>query len=130
MAETTRNDLGKANERITEVEVNYRDDSVLYDAHLKRTIALENTSSKLVDDLERFQGKTEQRLTKVDEDLGRSSTEAGSTLDRVTSLEEKNASLEERNDKLEADLKAVTEQVNELIKAKLAADKAVEEANA
>ncbi|XP_047331468.1 uncharacterized abhydrolase domain-containing protein DDB_G0269086-like [Impatiens glandulifera] len=130
MAETTRDDLVKANDWITKVEVNYRDDSVLYDAHLKRTVALEDTTSKLVDDLERFQGKTEQRLTKVDEDLGRSSTEAGSTLDMVTSLEEKNASLAERNDKIEADLKAVTEQVNELINAKLAVDKAVEEANA
>ncbi|XP_047306241.1 uncharacterized protein LOC124909621 [Impatiens glandulifera] len=101
MAETTRNDLGKANERITKVEVNYRDDNVLYDVHLRRTVALEDTTSKLVDDLE-----------------------------RVISLEEKNASLEERNTKLEANLKAVTEQVNELIKAKLAADKAVEKANA
>ncbi|XP_047340112.1 uncharacterized protein LOC124943677 [Impatiens glandulifera] len=112
MAETTRDDLGKANERITSVETNYRDEC------------------SLVDDLERFQEKTEQRLTKVDEDLGRSSTEVGSTLDRVISVEEKNASLEERNTKFEADLKAVTEQVNELIKVKLAADKAVEEANA
>ncbi|XP_047340035.1 uncharacterized protein LOC124943593 [Impatiens glandulifera] len=120
----------RANERITEIEVNYRDDNVLYDAHLRRTVDLEDTTSKLVDDLERFQGKTEQRLTKVDEDMGRSSTEAGSTLDRVITVEEKNALLEERNNKLEADLKAVTEQVNELINAKIAADKAVEGANA
>ncbi|XP_047313745.1 myosin heavy chain, clone 203-like [Impatiens glandulifera] len=130
MAETTRDDLGKANERITSVETKYPDADALYDAHLNRTIALEDTTSKLVDDLERFQEKTEQRLTKVDEDLGQSSTQVGSILDKVTNLEEKNASLEERNTKLEADLKAVTEQVNELIKAKLAADKAVEEENA
>ncbi|XP_047320580.1 uncharacterized protein LOC124924611 [Impatiens glandulifera] len=130
LAETTRDDLVKADARITEIEVNYRDDTVLYDAHLKRTVDLENTTSKLVDDLKQFQEKTDQRLTKVDEDLGWSSTEVGSTLDRVTDLEKKNASLEERNDKLEADLKAVTEQVNELMKAKLAADTAVEEANA
>ncbi|XP_047335618.1 paramyosin-like [Impatiens glandulifera] len=130
MAETARNDLGKANERLTEIEVNYRDDTVLYDAYLKRTEDLEGTTSKLVDDLERFQEKTEQRLTKVDEDLGQSSTEAASTLNGVISLEEKNASLEDRNTKLEVDLKAVTEQVNELMKAKLAADTAVEDANA
>ncbi|XP_047312506.1 uncharacterized protein LOC124915790 [Impatiens glandulifera] len=130
LAETTRDDLVKADARITEIEVNYRDDTVLYDAHLKRTVDLEDTTSKLVDDLKRFQEKTDQRLTKVDEDLGRSSTEVGSTLDRVTDLEKKNASLEERNDKLEADLKAVTEQVTELINVKLNADKAVEEANA
>ncbi|XP_047339772.1 uncharacterized protein LOC124943278 [Impatiens glandulifera] len=130
MVETARNDLGKANERLTEIEVNYRDNTVLYDAHLKRTEDLEGTTSKLVDDLERFQEKTDQRLTKVDEDLGRSSTDVGSTLDKVTDLEKKNASLEDRNTKLEADLKAVTEQVNELMKAKLNADKAVEEANA
>ncbi|XP_047339607.1 kinesin-like protein KIN-14D [Impatiens glandulifera] len=140
LAETTREDLVKANERITSVETNYGEADARCDDHLKRTIALEEMTPKLVDDLksvtqrveelERFQEKTEQQLTKVDEDLGRSSTEAGSTLDRVTSLEEKNTSLEERNNKLETDLKAVTEQVNELINAKLAADRAVEEENA
>ncbi|XP_047326001.1 uncharacterized protein LOC124929641 [Impatiens glandulifera] len=130
LAETTRDDLVKADARITKIEANYRDDTILYNDHLKRTEGLEVTTSKLVDDLERFQEKTDQRLTKVDEDLGRSSNEVGSTLDRVTDLEKKNASLEERNDKLEADLKAVTEQVAELINAKINADKAVEEANA
>ncbi|XP_047309755.1 kinesin-like protein KIN-14D [Impatiens glandulifera] len=140
IAETTRDDLGEAVKRITSVETNYGNVDVMYDAHLKRTMALEDMTPKLVDDLEsvsqrvakmeRSQEKTEQRLTKVDEDLERSSAQAGSTLDRVISLEEKNASLEERNTKLEADLKAVTEQVTELIKAKLAADKAIEEANA
>ncbi|XP_047320551.1 uncharacterized protein LOC124924577 [Impatiens glandulifera] len=128
LAETTRDDLGKADERITSVETNYGHADVLYGAHLKRTIALEDTTSKLVDD--RSQEETEHRLTKVDEDRGRSSTQAGLTLDRFISLEEKNATLEERNIKLEADFKAFTEQVTELIKAKLAADKAIEEANA
>ncbi|XP_047313894.1 uncharacterized protein LOC124917527 [Impatiens glandulifera] len=140
LAETTRDDLVKANERITSVETNYGEADVRYGDHLKRTIALEEMTPKLADDLksvnqrvvelERSQEKTEKQLTKVDEDLGRSSAQNGSTLDRVESLEKKNASLEERNDKLEADLKAVTEQVNELINAKIAADKAVEEANA
>ncbi|XP_047306240.1 M protein, serotype 5-like [Impatiens glandulifera] len=140
LAETTRDDLGKANERITSVETNYGEANVLYGAHLKRIIALEDMTPKLVDDLksvsqrvvelERSQEKTEQRLTKVDEDLGRSGTQTDSTLDRVIGLEEKNAILEEQNDKLEADLKEVTEHVNELINAKFSADKAIEEANA
>ncbi|XP_047309954.1 uncharacterized protein LOC124913421 [Impatiens glandulifera] len=140
IAETTRDELGEAFKRITSVETNYGKADVLYVAHLKRTITLEDMTPKLVDDLEsvsqrvvemeRSQEETGQRLTKVDEDLGRSSTQAGSTLDRVIHLEDKNATLEERNNKLEADLKAVTEQVTELIKTKLAADKAIEEANA
>ncbi|XP_047335612.1 uncharacterized protein LOC124939148 [Impatiens glandulifera] len=88
LTETTRDDLGKANERITSVE----------------TIALEETTSKLVDDFE----SVNRRIAEME---------------RVISLEE-------RNNKLEADLKAVTEQVTELIKNKLAADKAIEEANA
>ncbi|XP_047340275.1 uncharacterized protein LOC124943832 [Impatiens glandulifera] len=130
LSKTTRDDLVKADARITEIEADYRDDTILHNEHLKRTEDLEDKTSKMLDDLERFQEKTDQRLTKVDEDLGRSSTKVGSTLDRVTYLEKKNASLEERNDKLEADLKALTEQVTELINAKLNADKAVEEANA
>ncbi|XP_047306355.1 uncharacterized protein LOC124909753 [Impatiens glandulifera] len=130
LAQTTRDNLVKAEARIAEIEVNYRDDTVLYNAHLKRTVDLEDKTSKMVDDLERFQEKPDQQFTKVDEDLGRSSTEVGSTLDRVIDLEKKNTSLEERNDRLEADLKAVTEEVTKLINAKLNADKAVEEANA
>ncbi|XP_047335636.1 rootletin-like [Impatiens glandulifera] len=122
ISETTRDDLGEAVKRITSAETNYGNADVLYDAHLKRTKALEDMTPKLVDDLESVSKK-------VDEDLERSSAQAGSILDRVISLEEKNTSLEERNTKLEADLKAVTEQVTELIKAKLATDKATEEAN-
>ncbi|XP_047314321.1 eukaryotic translation initiation factor 3 subunit A-like [Impatiens glandulifera] len=110
LAETTRDELVKGDARITEIEANYRDNTPLHNDHLQRTEDLEATTSKMVDDLERFQGKTEQRLTKVDEDLGQSSTKAASTLNRVISLEEKNASLEDRNTQLEADLKALTEQ--------------------
>ncbi|XP_047320542.1 uncharacterized abhydrolase domain-containing protein DDB_G0269086-like [Impatiens glandulifera] len=115
-AEKTMNDLIKAENRITKIEADYRDDTILRNDHLKRTEDLEE--------------KTSRMLTEVDEDLGRSSTEAASTLKRVISLEEKNASLEDRNTQLEADLKALTEQVNELIKAKINADTAVVEANA
>ncbi|XP_047315804.1 CAP-Gly domain-containing linker protein 1-like [Impatiens glandulifera] len=110
LAETTRDDLSKANELITSVETNHHDADIRYEAHLKRTIALEETTSKLVDDFE----SVNRRIIEME---------------RVISLEEKNASLEERNTKLEADFKAVTEQVAELIKAKIAANKAIEEAN-
>ncbi|XP_047316087.1 titin homolog [Impatiens glandulifera] len=130
MAETTRDNLVKAEARITNIEADYRDDTVLHNDHLKRTEDLEDKTSRMVDDMDRFQKETDQQLTKVDEDLGRSSTEAASTLNRVISLEEKNASLEDRNTQLEVDLKVLTEQVNELIKAKINVDTAVEEANA
>ncbi|XP_047306243.1 uncharacterized protein LOC124909624 [Impatiens glandulifera] len=126
MAETTKDDLRMAVERITSVETNYGNTDQLYGGHLDRTKALEAITPKLVTDLnsvsqkvaemERSQETTDQRLTKVDEDLAQSSAQAGSTLDR--------------NAKLEADLKAVTEQVAELTTAKLAADKAIEEVNA
>ncbi|XP_047312523.1 titin homolog [Impatiens glandulifera] len=130
MAETTRDNLVKAEARITNIEADYQDDMVLHNDHLQQTEDLEDKTSRMVDDMDRFQREIEQQFTKVDEDLGRSSGEVGSTIDRVIALEKKNAGLEERNDKLEADLKAVTEQVTELINAKINADKAVEEANA
>ncbi|XP_047306198.1 uncharacterized protein LOC124909575 [Impatiens glandulifera] len=120
IAETTKDDLNKAVDRITLVETNT---DRLYNGQLDQTKALEYLTPKLVDDLT----SVSQR---VDEDLARSSAQAGSTLDRLINLEEKNTTLEEKNAKLEADLKAVTEQVAELIEAKLASDKAIEEANA
>ncbi|XP_047309799.1 uncharacterized protein LOC124913248 [Impatiens glandulifera] len=139
IAETTKDDLGEAVKQITSIETNYGNTNQLYDGHLDRTKALEDMTPKLVDDLasvsqkvanlERSQEKTDQKLTKVEEDLAQSSAQAGSTLERLIILEEKNTTLEEKNAKLEADLKAVTEQVAELISAKLAADKEAEEAN-
>ncbi|XP_047327419.1 inner centromere protein-like [Impatiens glandulifera] len=129
-AEKTRDDLVKAEDRITVIENEYRDDVVLHNEHYQQTEDLEDKTSRIVDDMDRFERETEQRFKEVDEDLGRSRNEVGSTLDRVTDLEKKNARLEDRNDKLEADLKALTEQVNELINAKINADIAVEEANA
>ncbi|XP_047339914.1 uncharacterized protein LOC124943458 [Impatiens glandulifera] len=112
MAETTKDDLNKAVDRITSVETNYGNTDQLYDGHIDRTKALEDITSKLVTDLasvsqmvammERSQETTDQRLTKVDEDLARSAAQTGSTLERVAKL----------------------------IAAKLATDKALEEANA
>ncbi|XP_047312508.1 inner centromere protein-like [Impatiens glandulifera] len=109
-AEKTRDNLVKAEERITIIEDEYRDDVVLHNEHYQQTEDLEYKTSRIVDDMDRFERETEQRFTEVDEDLGRSRNEVGSTLDRVTDLEKKNASLEDCNDKLEADLKALTEQ--------------------
>ncbi|XP_047326915.1 uncharacterized protein LOC124930630 [Impatiens glandulifera] len=127
ITETTKDDLGEAVKRITSVETNYSNTDQLYGSHLDRTKDLEDMTPKLVDDLdsvsktvaemERSQETTGQRLTKVEEDLAQSVAHAGSTLDRVIILENKNATLEEKNTKLEADLKAVTEQVGELIEA-------------
>ncbi|XP_047318338.1 uncharacterized protein CG45076-like [Impatiens glandulifera] len=119
-AEKTRNDLVKGQDQITAIEADYRDETVLRNNHLRRTEALEDTTSGIKDDLERLARETEQGFTEVEEDLGW----------RVTDLENKNASLEDRNNKLEDDLKALTAQVDELIKAKVNADTAVEEANA
>ncbi|XP_047339511.1 eukaryotic translation initiation factor 5B-like [Impatiens glandulifera] len=124
LAKKTRDDLVKAHDRITAIEADYRDETVLRNNHLRRTEELDEKTSGIVDDLDRLERETEQRLTEVTEDL------VSSTLDRVKDLEKKNVSLEDRNDKLEADLKALTEHVAELINAKINADIAVEEANA
>ncbi|XP_047314441.1 myosin-13-like [Impatiens glandulifera] len=124
LAEKTRDNLVKAEERITKIEAKYRDDTIMRNEHHQQTKALEDKTSGIVDDLDRLERQTDQRLKEVTEDL------VGSTLNRVSELEKKNASLEDSNEKLEADFKALTEQVNELIKAKVNADIAVEEANA
>ncbi|XP_047320570.1 stress response protein NST1-like [Impatiens glandulifera] len=129
-AEKTRDDLVKAGDRITVIENEYRDDVILHNEHYQQTEDLEDKTSMIKDDMDRFERETEQRFKEVDEDLGRSRNDVGSTLDRVTDLEKKNANLEDRNDKLEADLKALTAQVDELLKAKMNADTAIEEANA
>ncbi|XP_047314051.1 uncharacterized abhydrolase domain-containing protein DDB_G0269086-like [Impatiens glandulifera] len=102
LAEKTRDDLIKAEDRITVIENDYRDDVVLHNEHYKQTKDLEEKTSRMVDDLDRLERETEQRFKEVDEDLGRSRNKVGATLDRV----------------------------DELINAKINADIAVEEANA
>ncbi|XP_047312491.1 eukaryotic translation initiation factor 3 subunit A-like [Impatiens glandulifera] len=101
-AEKTRDDLIKAEDRITAIEDEYRDDVVLHNEHYQQTEDLEDKTSRIVDDMDWFEREIEQRFKEVDEDLGQSRNEVGSTLDRV----------------------------NELINAKINADIAVEEANA
>ncbi|XP_047337054.1 golgin subfamily A member 6-like protein 22 [Impatiens glandulifera] len=120
LAENTRDNLVKEQDRITKIKADYRDNTIVRNEHLQQTKALDDKTSKIVEDLDRLERETEQGFTEVEEDLGWS----------VTDLENKNASLEDHNEKLEANLKALTEQVNELIKAKVNADIAVEEANA
>ncbi|XP_047329509.1 protein P54-like [Impatiens glandulifera] len=123
-ANKTRHDLVTARDQIADIEADYRDETVLHNNYLRRTEALEEDTSGIKDDFDRLERETEQRLREVTEDL------VGSTLDRVLELEKKNASLEDRKNKLEADLKALTAQVDEIIKAKVNADIAVVEANA
>ncbi|XP_047306184.1 calponin homology domain-containing protein DDB_G0272472-like [Impatiens glandulifera] len=118
-ANNTRNKLVMTNNRFSQIDADYREEVVLRDNHLKRTEALEEENSGIKNDFDRFKRETEQRLREVAEDL----------VGKASELENKNAGLEDRNDKLEADLKALTAQVDELLKAKLSADAAVVEAN-
>ncbi|XP_047330054.1 uncharacterized abhydrolase domain-containing protein DDB_G0269086-like [Impatiens glandulifera] len=118
-ADKKRDDLVKADDWISKIEADYRDDTIMRNEHFQQIKALEDKTSGIADDLDRLEREIDQGFTEVDEDLGW----------RVTDLENKNASLEDRNDKLEANLKVLTAQVDELIKAKLNADIAVEEAN-
>ncbi|XP_047329992.1 uncharacterized protein LOC124933602 [Impatiens glandulifera] len=132
MIESTNKELQTAVGRITSVEDNYDMNDQLYNGFTDRTKALEEATKKLETDLaltsqkvvmtEQTQLTTDQRLNKIDEDLAQSGVQAGSTLERVAMLEEKHA-------KTEAGLKTFTEQLAEMIAAKLAADKALEEAN-
>ncbi|XP_047309804.1 uncharacterized protein LOC124913252 [Impatiens glandulifera] len=132
MIESTNKELQTAVERITSVEDRYGMTDLLYNDNT-RTKELEAVTKKLETDLaltsqkvgmtELNQLTTDQKLKKIDGDLARLGIQAGSTLERVAMLEEKHV-------KTEADLKAVTEQLAEMISAKLVADKALEEANA
>ncbi|XP_047313604.1 apical junction molecule-like [Impatiens glandulifera] len=80
LAEKTRDDLIKAEDRIAVIEADYRDETVLRNNHLRRTEDLEEKTSRIVDDLDQLERETEQRFTEVDEDL------VGSTLDRVAEM--------------------------------------------
>ncbi|XP_047320646.1 uncharacterized protein LOC124924690 [Impatiens glandulifera] len=132
MIESTNKELETAVGRIMSVEDKYDMTDLLYSDTTYRTKVLEAATKKLETDIaltsqkvgmaELNQLTTDQRLKKIDGDLAQSGVQAGSTLERVAMLEEKHA-------KTEADLKAVTEQLAEMIAAKLAADKALEEEN-
>ncbi|XP_047312511.1 neurofilament heavy polypeptide-like [Impatiens glandulifera] len=78
---------------------------------------LEDTTSEIKENFDRLERETDERLTEVTKDL------VGTTLGRVSELEKK-------NEGLEAELKALSAQVAELLKAKINADTAVVEANA
>ncbi|XP_047313609.1 neurofilament heavy polypeptide-like [Impatiens glandulifera] len=115
-ANNTRNTLLMTDDRISEIEAAHREEAVLRSNHLRRTAILEDMTSEIEKNFDRLERETEQRLTEVTEDL------VGTTLDGVSELEKKNAGLE-------ADLKALSPQVDELLKAKMNADAAVVEAN-
>ncbi|XP_047320504.1 uncharacterized protein LOC124924523 [Impatiens glandulifera] len=85
---------------------------------------LEERMTRTVNLALRFANNTRHTLLMADDRI--SQVEADY---RVSVLEKKNAGLKDRNEKLEADLKALTAQVDELIKAKMNADVAVVEAN-
>ncbi|XP_047312583.1 titin-like [Impatiens glandulifera] len=116
-ANNTKRYLLRADDRFSQLEDDHREDAVLRSNHLRRTVILEDQTSEIEEKFDRLERETDQRLTEVTEDL------VGTTLGRVSELEKKNAGLE-------ADLKALSAQVAELLKAKMNADAAVVEANA
>ncbi|XP_047326463.1 myosin heavy chain, clone 203-like [Impatiens glandulifera] len=115
-ANTTRQLLSRTEDRFSEIEDDQQEEAVLRSKHLRRTVILEDTTSEIKENFERFQRETDQRFTEVTEDL------VDTTLGRVSELEKK-------NEGLEAELKALTAQVAELLNAKINADDAVVEAN-
>ncbi|XP_047331258.1 uncharacterized abhydrolase domain-containing protein DDB_G0269086-like [Impatiens glandulifera] len=116
-ANNTRQLLLRTDDRFSEIEDDCREEAVLRSNHLRRTVILEDKTFEIEENFDRLERETEARLTEVTEDL------VGTTLGRVSELEKKNAGLE-------ADLKALTAQVAELLKAKMNVDAAVVEANA
>ncbi|XP_047340025.1 uncharacterized protein LOC124943577 [Impatiens glandulifera] len=132
MIESTDKQLEAAVGRITSVEEKYGLTDLLFGDTTDRTNILETVTQKLETDIAHTNQKvglidlhlitTDQRLNKIEGDLSQSGVQAGSILEKMAILEEKNA-------KTEADLKAVTEQLVEMVATKLPADKALEEAN-
>ncbi|XP_047312456.1 calponin homology domain-containing protein DDB_G0272472-like [Impatiens glandulifera] len=116
-ANTTWQLLERTKERFSEIDEDQREEAVLRSKHLRRTMILEDTTSEIKQDFGRLERETDQRLTEVANDL------VGTTLGRVSELEKK-------NEGLEAELKALSEQVAELLNAKMNADAAAVEADA
>ncbi|XP_047306197.1 calponin homology domain-containing protein DDB_G0272472-like [Impatiens glandulifera] len=92
-------------------------EAALCSKHVKRTAILEDLTSELKENFGRLERETDQRLAEVADDL------VGTTLGRVTELEKK-------NEGLEAELKALSEQVAELLRVKMTADAAAVAADA
>ncbi|XP_047309861.1 uncharacterized protein LOC124913312 [Impatiens glandulifera] len=109
--------LNSNRDRISEIGDDMREEAVQRDKYVQRTAILEDVTSDLKKDFDRFERGTDQRLTAMSNDL------VGTTLDRVSELEKTNVGLV-------TELKALSEQVAELLKAKVNADAAAIAADA
>ncbi|XP_047326503.1 stress response protein nst1-like [Impatiens glandulifera] len=109
-ADVTRNLLERNQERFSELGEGLQEEAVQRDKCVQRTI-LEDVTSDLKKDFDRLERDTDQRLTSMSNDL------VGTTLDRVSKLEKTNMNLV-------AELKALSEQMAEILRAKVNADAA------
>ncbi|XP_047320359.1 calponin homology domain-containing protein DDB_G0272472-like [Impatiens glandulifera] len=116
-ADTTRYLLNRTQDRLSEIDEDQQEEAALCSKYFKRTVILEDLTSELKKDFDRLERETDQRLAEVAGDL------VDTTLGRVSELEKK-------NEGLEAELKALSEQVAELLKVKMNADAAAVEADA
>ncbi|XP_047306246.1 calponin homology domain-containing protein DDB_G0272472-like [Impatiens glandulifera] len=110
-ADNTRYLLNNNRDRLSEMDEDLQEETAQRSKYVKRTAILEDLTSELKKDFDRLERETDQRLTTMGDDL------VGTTLGRVSELEKK-------NEGLEAELKALSEQVAEMLKAKLNADAA------
>ncbi|XP_047339114.1 calponin homology domain-containing protein DDB_G0272472-like [Impatiens glandulifera] len=108
-ADTTWFLLNSNRDRISEVDEDLQEEAALRGKYVKRTEILEDLTSELKGDFDRLERETDQRLTSMSDDL------VGTTLDRVSELEKKNVDLV-------AELKALSEQVAEMLRVKDALD--------
>ncbi|XP_047335533.1 eukaryotic translation initiation factor 5B-like [Impatiens glandulifera] len=116
-ADVTRHLLERNQERFSELGDDMREEAVQRNKFVQRTAILEDVTSDLKKDFDQFERETDQRLTAMSNDL------VGTTLDRVSELEKTNVGLV-------TELKALSEQVAELLKAKVNADAAAIAADA
>ncbi|XP_047309820.1 uncharacterized protein DDB_G0286299-like [Impatiens glandulifera] len=104
--DATRCLLERNQERFSEIGEDLREEAVLRSKCVQRTAILEDLTSDLKKDFDRLERETDQRLTSMNDDL------VGTTLDRVSELEKTNVGLV-------TELKALSEQVAELLRVKL-----------
>ncbi|XP_047320565.1 calponin homology domain-containing protein DDB_G0272472-like [Impatiens glandulifera] len=116
-ADNTRYLLNNNRDRLSEIDEDLQEEAALRSKYFKRTVILEDLTSELKEDFHRLERETDQRLAEVAGDL------VSTTLGRVSELEKK-------NEGLEAELKALSEQVAELLRVKMNADAAAVEVDA
>ncbi|XP_047314047.1 uncharacterized protein LOC124917771, partial [Impatiens glandulifera] len=116
-ADVTRHLLERNQERFSELGESLQEEVVQRDKCVQRTAILEDVTSDLKKDFDRLERETDQRLTSMSNDL------VGTTLDRVSKLEKTNKNLV-------AELKALSEQMAEILRAKVNADAAAIAADA